>query len=91
LWFSVFTLLFDPVQLLPLAFKLGLISVNLPLLIRLFYLLTLELVANQRAGTETKRAADGSARAGMTDRCSDDTADGCTSKSADTGAFFTGG
>jgi hypothetical protein len=87
---SIFSLLFESFQVASLAFELSLIRVDLPLLIGLPVLLTLKLISDQRAGTQTDRPANGSARTGMANRGADNTSYGCASESADTGAFFAG-
>jgi hypothetical protein len=78
----VLALLFQPLDLLTLAFQLGLIFIDLPLLPLLLIFLALELVANQRACTEAKHAAD---RRPST-RVSNRRADGTTCRGATQGA-----
>jgi hypothetical protein len=74
-----------------LPIELGLIGIDLPLLVALSVLLALELVADQRAATEAKRATDRRAGAGMTDRPADDAARRGTAESADARAFLARG
>jgi hypothetical protein len=83
-------LFFRPLQFTPLPFKLSLIRVNLPLLIRLLLLLTLELISDQRSGTETQHTADRSAGAWMAHGRANNTARGGASEGTDTRAFFAG-
>ena len=74
----VLALLFQPLDLLALAFQLGLIFIDLPLLPLLLHFPALELIANQRAGAESQHPADGRASA----RVSNGRADGATRRGA---------
>ena len=60
---SVFFLFFQLFELAPLAIQLGLIGVDLALLIGLLLFLSLQLIADQRAGAKTKSTADSGANA----------------------------
>ena len=72
-----------------LTLDFGLIGVDLPLLICLPDLLSLELVADQRASPQSKGAADRCPYAGCADRRADDSADRCATQCADASAFLT--
>jgi hypothetical protein len=74
-----------------LAVKFSLVHVDLPLLFGLFLFLSLHLVADQGAGAEAERAADGRARAWVPDCRADDAADCGTSQGADSRPFLPSG
>jgi len=67
----ILTLLFQPFYLLSLAFQLGLIFIDLPLLPTLLHFLALELITNQRTCTEAEHAADGRPSARVSNRRAD--------------------
>jgi hypothetical protein len=74
-----------------LTIELGLIRLDLSLLIGLPDLLTLELIADQGAGAQAKRAADGCAGTRVTHGRSNNAADGSATQRADSCAFFARG
>jgi hypothetical protein len=85
----VFALLFPELLELPsLTFQVRLIGINLSLLIGLLDFLSLELIADQSAGSESKRAADGSAGTGMPDGRPDNAADRSPTQRANAGALL---
>ena len=73
---SIFPLFPEPFQFAPLAFQFGLIGIDLSLLVGLTILLSLELISDQGATSQSQSAADRRAGAWMTYRRSDNTADG---------------
>jgi hypothetical protein len=68
-----------------------LVGVNLTLLFCLFYFLSLELVADQGAGPQSKSAAHRCPYPGCADRGAYNSADRRTAERADPGAFFARG
>jgi hypothetical protein len=87
----ILALFFDPLEISPLPFKLSLVRVDLPLLLGLFLFLSLQLVSDQGAGSQSERAADGGSRAGRAHGRADDASYGGTAQRADSGAFLPGG
>jgi hypothetical protein len=66
-----------------LAVQFRLIGVDLLLLICLSLLLALKLIADQQAGAEPKRTADGGTHSRMTHSCSDNTSNSGAAKGTD--------
>jgi hypothetical protein len=78
----------QPLQLVALPVNVSLISFDLILLPVILIFLTLELIANERARTESQTAANRSSRSGMADGTADDAAHRGASEGADACAFF---
>jgi hypothetical protein len=84
----IFPLFSQPLQFLALALNLRLVGIDLLLLLNLAIVLSLKLIANQRASAQSQKATDGGARAGMS-HCRTDCASGCgTAKRADASSCF---
>jgi hypothetical protein len=77
-----------PFELSSLPFDFSLVGIDLPLLIRLLNLLSLELIADERAGTQPECAADGGACARMAHSSADEASRSRTAQSANTCALF---
>jgi hypothetical protein len=82
--------LFQPFYLLSLAFQLGFIFIDLPLLPVLLHFLALELIANQRTCAEAERAADGRPSARVSNRRADGATCRGAAQCADPCAFLPG-
>jgi hypothetical protein len=88
---SVFFLFFQFFDLAPLALKLGLIGVDLALLVGLLLFLSLQLVADQRAGAKAKGTADSGADARRSHGGANNTAHRRPPEGADSRAFLARG
>ena len=77
-------------DVLTVSLNLGLISVDLLLLLVAGDLMTLQLVADQRTGAKSQRAADEGAGRRMVDCGTDNTAGRSAAKSANARALFPG-
>jgi hypothetical protein len=75
-------------KLASLTFQFGLIGINLSLLVGLLDFLPLELIADQSARAQSKRAADGSTGAGMTDGRANNAARRSSTQRANAGALL---
>jgi hypothetical protein len=87
--FNTRLLILAPLASQPL--DLGLVSANLAVLLVISILLTLELVADQRARAQAEAAADQRARRRVTHSAADNAPCGGSSEGSDTGAFFARG
>jgi hypothetical protein len=85
---SILALFAEPLDFSSLTLYLGLVGVHLQLLIPLLDLLSLELVANQRASTQPLRATDSGTRARMTYCSTDDSTRGSAAERANAGPFL---
>jgi hypothetical protein len=85
---SILALFAEPLNFSSLTLYLGLIGVDLFLLIRLLNFLSLHLVANKSASTETKRAANRRSGPRMAHGGTDDSARRGAAKCADSRAFL---
>ena len=71
-----------------LPFEFGPVSVDLPLLLVLPFLLREQLIADQSSGDEPHRSADQSAYGGVTDSAADNGACACAQARADQTALL---
>lgn len=76
------------IELAPLAFKLELVLINLPILFVGGIFPALELIAHQRTGAETERRTDRRACTRMAHRRADNTAGGGAAERTDARALF---
>jgi hypothetical protein len=80
---SILALFAEPLNFSSLTLYFGVVGVHLFLLIRLLNFLSLHLVANKSASTETERAADRRSGTRMAHGGTDDSARGGASECAD--------
>jgi hypothetical protein len=85
---SILALFAEPLNFSSLTLYLGLVGVHLFLLIRLLNFLSLHLVANKSASTETERAADRRSGPRMAHGGTDDSSRGGAAKCADARALL---
>jgi hypothetical protein len=85
---SILALFAEPLNFSSLTLYLGLVGVHLFLLIRLLNFLSLHLVANKSASTETERAADRRSGPRMAHSGTDDSARSGAAKRADARALL---
>jgi hypothetical protein len=71
-----------------LAIQFGLVSIDLPLLFALRLLLALELIADERSGSQSENTADRRSCSWTAHGCPDDAADGGPAERSDAGALF---
>jgi len=87
---SVFVLSLYAVQLGLLPLDLLLISLDLLILSVILIFLTLQLVTDQRPGTQSKPAADRGTHTWASDSSADEAARRCTTQRADASSLFPG-